>query len=191
MAALGPVTSLKNIKSDPVNTVIDHNMLSFLRFIGINSLFEDKDAIKLSTYRLCNIFKSLCNWVTNIIAGNGAKNDDFKRVLAYTSHYPAGAALKEFEHLGQNKVKDCFCKFDSEFEYRTDLIKDFKIGLFVGKEDKLATVEDNRKFYEKMVTYTNSIKFYKEYEDIGHLSFFVTTKKDLIDDIVNFINQIQ
>jgi len=65
-----------------------------------------------------------------------------------------------------------------------------KVCLFVGKDDRLATPADNL-ILKATLTKIGKLTWHKEYDNMGHLTFFVPKDFTYNNDIVNCLNEFE
>jgi lysosomal acid lipase/cholesteryl ester hydrolase len=184
--ALGPVTSMGNIGSSFVKTATDWKLDKVIGFLKINEILADSESVGKLQRVVCKYVGILCKGVLKAVSDAELHDNDMDRLLVYVSHFPSGTSTKCLKHFSNNIRNNVFADISGN-HYDLSLIKHFPIGLFVGENDKLATVEDNRKLKEILIK-NNSLKFYKEYEDVGHITFFLSKKNLFMDDILDFLN---
>jgi len=67
--------------------------------------------------------------------------------------------------------------------YDLNKIKNIPIALFVGADDRISTVTDNR-ILKDILENNQSLDFYNEYANTGHASFFISSSNNFINDIL-------
>jgi lysosomal acid lipase/cholesteryl ester hydrolase len=187
--ALGPVTSLKRINS------------SFARFAAerlidkISSLFKSQEILHNSASAdkfqdfVCNHMTVLCKSFFGRVSELNPDDNNLERMAVFVGHFPSGSSVKSLQHFAYLTKTGDFA--DPEFKpYPLEKVEDIPIGLFVGDNDRLATPEDNRKLGE--ILHANKcLKFYKEYDNMGHLTFFLNKDNEYIDDVLEFIEDLE
>ena len=90
------------------------------------------------------------------MADSNELDDDPEKVLIFLGHFPSGSSIKDLSHFAQLVRNQSFSQLDYGTSkniqiYGTtkppdyDLSKiQYKVCLFAGKDDRLATVDDNR-----------------------------------------------
>lgn len=183
MIALGPVTRIKDISSSIVKFIAEYSLDKIFNLLGIQEVFNSKQEINQFTKIVCDKFKYICNEALEIVSDRNVKNNDPDKFLVFASHFPSGTSSKNIIHFAKIIRDKKFEDFDGR-QYNLRLIIDFKIGLFVGKDDKLSSIEDSR-ILRKQLLESNSISFYKEYTNTGHATFFLNKDLEYIHDLLN------
>ena len=102
-------------------------------------------------------------------------------------HYAQVISDKRFQYYDYGKdLNEEYYNQDTPPEIPLDNISDFPVGLFVGKTDELATVEDNE-WLRDILDANGSLGAYNLY-GFGHISFYLA--KDMsyfTDDVIPFI----
>jgi pimeloyl-ACP methyl ester carboxylesterase len=186
--ALGPVTSMENVGSGLVKIVAESRVDKILEFLNINELLNNPEAVTKLQVTLCKYVDILCSGILNLIADLNPKYDDMDRFIVFISHFPSGSSLKSVQHFSQSIRKKNFAPYKSDSPYDLKNIKNIPIGLFVGRQDLLATVLDNRNLKAALES-NDVIKFYKEYDDMGHSTFFLSGTNHHVDDLLNFLEK--
>jgi len=186
--ALGPVTSLENLGSTFLKVAANSKLDKLLSFFGATELLGNSQALAKFQTRVCKMLKILCEGVINMLADSNPKVDDPQRFLVFVGHYPAGTSIKTLQHLGHLYREKGFMTLDGSKPYALNNIKGIPISLFVGKDDRLATVEDCKKL-RWTLEYNGALDFYKEYEDMGHLTFFVGKKNEHLKDMLTVLDK--
>jgi pimeloyl-ACP methyl ester carboxylesterase len=189
--AFGPVTTLNNVGSILLKILAESRIDLLLDKIGILELLDNPSAVtKLQTI-ICTHFGILCKDLLSLICDLDPKYDDMDRFIVLISHFPSGTSIKNIRHFSQLIRKKKFAPYDSDTPYDLTRLKDIPIALFVGNQDLLATVQDNRSLKENLSN-NNVIQFYKEYEGMGHASFFLSEKMphyhDFFDKQIRTLN---
>jgi pimeloyl-ACP methyl ester carboxylesterase len=195
--ALGPATSLSNLGSDPVKFMLNNNLPNFFTGILHEFIPVPQYTGKIASY-LCHHLMPVCDKIFTIFGDIHPSEEDRERFLVYLSRLPSSTSLKSLRHFDM-VFKSKFSHFDygehnhkiygqsTPLEYNLENIKDMKIGLIVGKQDKLSTVEDTR-LLRDFLEVNNALGFYKEYDKMGHHSFFYGSEMSWTDDVSNFLN---
>jgi pimeloyl-ACP methyl ester carboxylesterase len=188
-AALGPVTNLENVASGFVKFMADYKIDILLQSRNVHELFNNQDAVAKFQNVICKYAKFFCTGVLDMISDKNPKYNDMDRFQVWLNHYPSGSSSRSVQHLAESVRSKTFAPLDSKAEpYNIKNIKGIPIGLFVGNQDLLATIKDNRNL--KAALYSNDvIKFYKEYENFGHSSFFISEANPHLQDLINFLEK--
>jgi len=188
--ALGPVTNIKNVNQSFLNLLVDFKLDKVFSNLGIYELLRNSDSLNKLEKTLCTLITSICQGLLKLIADYDIKDDDLDRFIVFIAHFPSGSSTRSFLHFAQSIRYDNFASFEDMVPYDfSKASKKIPIALLVGKDDRLATVTDNRNL--KVILENNNIlNFYKEYDNTGHLSFFFSisniTTKDAIAKIQEF-----
>jgi hypothetical protein len=160
-AALGPVTNFENVASGFIKTVNDYKIDILLMARSYNELFSNPASLETFQGAFCNILKYFCKNFLNLIADSDPIYNDMDRFLVWIAHYPSGSSLQSVQHFFQSIRSKSFAPFEAiEAHYELKNIKNIPIGFFVGKQDLLATVEDNRKLKTALES-NDMVKFIK------------------------------
>lgn len=128
-------------------------------------------------------FEENKNLYKNILFNSLSSNAD--RIDVYLSHYPSGTSRQMLEHFKQIFEKKEFSKYDygylmnqtlySDYKaptYNLDNIKNVKILIYTGKDDKISNVKDVQ-WLKDTLNKNNVIVDYQEFENIGHSSLLI------------------
>lgn len=188
--AFGPVTNLHNVSSSFLQVVAKTRVDNLLLSLNIfNEFLPDAAAIEVLQKYVCKTFGFLCNGILDIISDANPNDNDPKRFLVFLTHYPSGASLQTIHHFAENIRNNIFAPIDSKIPYPLEKIKDIPICLFVGKDDRLATIADNRGLKEVLAK-NGSITFYKEYDDMGHATFFLSKTNEHVNDMLPILEKL-
>ena len=182
MIALGPVTALNRIDSSVLKVMAEKKIDSIFRFLNINEIFQSNESVNYFTKLICVKITSLCSGLLELLSDNNPDDDDSSKFLVYASHYPAGSSFKALRHFFKIIRHKGFIDYNLK-EYDLNRIENFQISMLVGKDDKLSTVLDNRQLRNKLLE-NNSLHFYKEYDNMGHATFFLNKNNIYIDDVI-------
>ncbi len=185
--ALGPVTNLANIGSTFIKVVASSQLDSLFNYLGIKELFESSASVTKIELLVCKTAGLFCNKLLQLISDENPKNDDKDRLLVFFGHFPSGSSLQSIHHYAEIVRAKKFQQLNNE-EYKLENITGVPIGLFVGNEDELATVQDNRILKTRLSA--DVLKFYKEYEDMGHSTFFLSKTNAYVPDLLAFVDYI-
>jgi lysosomal acid lipase/cholesteryl ester hydrolase len=186
--ALGPVVYMRNLGSVFLKIAAERNIDSFFEIIKINELLNTNASLQLLELLLCKNLGVLCEGLLDLISDSNINDDDKLRFLVFVGHFPSGSSTRSVRHFANNVRTGLFADHNMT-PYQIENIKDIPVGLFVGKDDRLATVLDNRKLKEEL-SKNNAISFYKEYDNMGHSTFFLNKNNDYIDDLLNFLDSL-
>jgi len=188
MIALGPVTNLENIKSSLILTMINLHLDLIIDLTGVTEVLPDKYAVSALEKFVCTNAPIICNKILEAFADDSTDDDDKDRFKVFIGHFPSGASYKSMKHFEQGIKNKSFASYGDNLPYDFSKIKNIKISLFVGGEDELATVKDNRIFKETLQK-NGLLSFYKEYPLSGHLSFFVSKGNDFMVDVIQKLKE--
>jgi pimeloyl-ACP methyl ester carboxylesterase len=188
--ALGPITNLNYLKSSFLQTMAEFRLDTVFSVLGINEILPSPDSVHKFSTLICEKIVSLCDGLLELLADSNPNVDDKERLLVFVSHFPSGASLKTLKHYARIIRNKKFLKFDKDEEYNFDNIRGIPIALLVGKDDKLSTVEDSRILRNKLLI-SNVLHFYKEYDNMGHATFFLNKSKDHLDDVLRCLTDFQ
>jgi pimeloyl-ACP methyl ester carboxylesterase len=183
--ALGPVTFMKNIGATFMKTAADYNLDSIFEFLRINELLTSTATLEQIQLILCKNVGIVCTGLLNMLADSNINDDDMDRFLVFVGHFPSGSSSRSLKHFASNVRNGLFADPTGQ-AYPVTSIKDIPIGLFVGNDDKLATVADNRELKD-ILNSNGTLKFYKEYEDMGHSTFFLSKTNKYVEDLFVFL----
>ena len=186
--ALGPVTNLKNIGSSFLKVVAKTNLDALFKIIGINELLDSNKSVEKLQLVICKNVGILCTGLLSLIADANVTDDDMDRFLVFVGHFPSGTSLQSLIHYADNIRNGWFVEYLNKAPYKLEEIRGIPIGMFVGKDDMLATVADNRIL--KDILDKDTLKFYKEYDNMGHATFFLSKTNSHIEDLIRFLDNI-
>lgn len=181
--ALGPVTNLKNVNSTLLKAMVDYRLDLLFSKLGINEMFQNTQSIMFLEKILCTNIGILCQGILQIISDFDVKDDDLDRFIVFLAHFPSGSSVNTFLHFAQSIRYDNFASLGDMVPYDFSKAGKIPIALMVGMDDRLATVADNRNLKVILEKY-NLLNFYREYENTGHLSFFISVSNIFMDDVV-------
>lgn len=183
MIALGPVSKMEHFDSFLVKQFSENQLEKLYDIFDIHEVFNSKEQINNVNKILCDLIPSFCGQALEMISDKSVTNNDNDKFLVWSCHYPSGTSSKNIAHFSQMVRDKAFENFNKE-PYLLDLIKDFSISMFVGKDDKLSTTEDSRKL-RNIFLQNNSLYFYKEYSNYGHSTFFLNKDYEYINDVLD------
>lgn len=183
--ALGPVTAMNNVKSSFVKVMAEYRIDSLFALLGINEILPSPESVNKFTSILCEKLLVLCDGMLELLSDSNFHDDDQERLLVFISHFPAGTSQQTLKHLASIIREKDFVRLDGK-KYHLENVK-IPVALFVGKDDKLATVEDNR-ILRNILLESNSLRFYKEYDNMGHATFFLNKNDEYLNDVLRCLN---
>ena len=177
IALLAPVAKLDD-QNLFFNIGAKYHLAEVLKKIWIYELFPWNYTQNKVWAWICDKLSFVCELGSMIFAGKHPEYENQEKYEVFFSHAPAGTSVKEFEAYTQIIRADKFIQWrssmdDPEVIYELEKIPaDINIGLFVGLEDELGNIESNR-WLKDQLSHLGSLKFYKEYEKMGHLTFML------------------
>lgn len=180
---LGPITKLNNIKSNFLKAVAEYGLDNLFKILGINEVFPSPSSVNKIGAIICENFFILCSGMLQMLSDNNLNNDDKDRFLVFVSHFPSGASLKTLNHFSLIYKQKEFLNINGKTKYDYFSKIDIPVSLFVGKEDKLSVPEDAREIRNNFWKNGN-LHFYREYENMGHATFFLTKSKEYLSDVL-------
>lgn len=180
---LGPITKLNNIKSTFLKAVAEYGLDNLFNILGINEVFPSPSSVNKLGAIICDNLYVLCSGMLQMLSDNNLNNDDKERFLVFISHFPSGASLKTLNHFSLIYKQKEFVNIKDKTKYDYFSKIEIPVSLFVGKEDKLSTPEGSREIRKNFWKYGN-LHFYREYENMGHATFFLTKSKDYLIDVL-------
>jgi pimeloyl-ACP methyl ester carboxylesterase len=188
--AFGPVTNLKNIGTGLLKVLAKTRLDDILsRFSTFDEFLPTKKASENLKNFVCGKLGLLCEGILSMLADANPKDDDLSRFLVFVSHFPSGTSLRTVHHFADNIRYDRFSQLDDNHTpYDLSKIKNLPISLFVGQNDLLATVSDNRVLKE-ILEKSNVLNFYKEYENMGHATFFLSKTNQHVNDAIPILEK--
>jgi pimeloyl-ACP methyl ester carboxylesterase len=198
--ALAPVARVSNMKSSFIKFLNGIKFHKLLKAASQNEVFPDNQMNNnFNSWMSLNI-PSLTNLALDMVSDENSKEiNNAERLGIYLSHYPAGTSLKSINHFIQNYRSKKFCYYDYKeeanmfiykqkepLEYDLNSIREFPIAMFAGAQDKLATLEDVRWLKDEL---GNNVIFYKEYDEMGHITFLMGKDVNWFDDVIKLINE--
>lgn len=181
--ALGPVTNLNNMSSKFLTIIAKTRLDEMLYFMGMREFLQSKKSVSEFSTILCDKLHIICSGILELISDADREDDDKEKFGVFLGHFPSGTSLKDLTHFAQAVRDKTFAHFDygttknvqiygveKPPSYDLSKIRN-KICLFVGKNDRLATVADNRIFKE-LLEKIGKLVWYQELDKMGHLTFF-------------------
>lgn len=186
--ALGPVTNLKNVNSEFLKAMIYFRLDYLFNKLGINEMFRNTKSVTYIEKILCTKIGILCQGVLQIISDFNIIDDDLDRFIVFLAHFPSGSSVNTFLHFAQSIRYDNFATLLDMVPYDFTKAGKIPIALMVGMDDRLATVADNRNL--KVILEENKLlNFYREYENTGHLSFFISISNIFMNDVIQKVQE--
>jgi pimeloyl-ACP methyl ester carboxylesterase len=186
--ALGPVAFMNNINSTFLKIAAERNIDSILEVFNINELLSSGSSLEMLHHFLCKQITILCEDLMDLLTDTNIYDDNLDRFLVLAAHYPSGSSTRSIRHFSNNIRSGLFADRNL-VSYHIENVKDIPIGLFVGKDDRLATVLDNRKLMEELGK-NGSVRFYKEYDNVGHSTFILNKDNGYINDVLDFLETL-
>lgn len=188
--AFGPVTKLHNCGSTFLKIVASTHLDELLTRLDIfHEFLPSLPALQAFENFTCKNLGFFCTGLLKLLADANIEDDDMDRFKVFIGHFPSGASLRTLNHFADNIRNNRFTQLDANrTPYDLSKIKNIPIGLFVGGHDLLATVTDNRLFKE-VLTGNGSLDFYKEYEHMGHSTFFLGKTMEHVNDAIAMLEK--
>lgn len=188
--AFGPVTNLNNITSNFLKLIAATRLDNLLSTLNVfNEFLPNATAEVYFQKFVCKTFGFLCEGILDILSDSNPDDNDEKRFLVFLTHFPSGASLRTIHHFAENIRNNFFGPIDSKTPYPIEQITGVPISFFVGKDDRLATVADNRILRDRL-SKNNVIEFYKEYNDMGHATFFLSKTNEHVNDMLPILDRL-
>lgn len=187
MIALGPAVFLGNYKSNEVKLAFELGLVRTYELLGIHEVFPMRDS-KVSKL-ICRLYIFLCNKGLQYLSDSHPKEDNNQdRMDVYYSHLPSGSSLKSIKHFKKLIDTRRFIRYDNNEDYPLDKIN-VPLYIHIGQHDLMVVPQDGQVFRD----YLNKeyVKFYNEYDHLGHLGFVLTNGKDnLLQNVLKNIEDI-
>lgn len=182
IVALGPAAFVGNAKSGVVYFFAKARIDKALELLRFTEILSSPESANPFTSWVCKTFKVICNGVLDLIGDDDPQDNNQERIKVWYSHYPSGASLKSFRHFADNLREKRFMDYATQVDYPLENVS-VPISIHVGEGDLLADVEDVRILKSKLRP--EIVTFYKEYPNMGHMTFFMTKGLDsYIGDVV-------
>ncbi len=205
--ALGPVTNISNLGSDILSKITHLNIDKFLMKFGLLNEFMpfSKRSQQIQNF-ICSSFgrkeipSSFCYKVLEKLSDPEPDVNDPVGFMNYIRTYSGGSSLKSMHHFSEIIRNKSFYNINNNYEikekndntdpspYELDKIKHNGISLLIGKDDLLATVDDNRNLKSLLENNDLKLKFYKEYDKMGHLTFLTSRTDEYIKDVLSILS---
>jgi gastric triacylglycerol lipase len=187
--ALGPVTRLHEIGSSFVKITAQTRLDSLLVTVDMfNEFLPNIQALSEFQKFVCGKFGFFCTGILSLLADSDPKNDDIDRFQVFISHFPSGASLRSLHHFAEIIRNNNFAQIEGN-PYALQNIKNIPISLFVGKNDLLASPEDNR-VLKNILSKNGVLEFYKEYDNMGHCTFFISKENNHMNDLLSILDRL-
>jgi len=198
--ALGPAATLANMGSTFLQFVVKTKFDVLLYYAGLNEFAPSHPAIGKLYSWVCDTFHLVCDSLLELVADSNAEDDDPEKFPVFMGHFPSGTSTKDLTHFAQNVRNKVFAQYDygatknmqvygqiTAPNYDLSKIQN-KVCLFVGNDDRLATPTDSRILNQTLAN-AGASHFYKEYDHMGHLTFFLAKDFTYNNDIMSCIDQ--
>lgn len=205
--ALAPVVLPRHI-SDPMiaRLAADTGLVKATTFLGINELMpgacSSSSFVKWMQNKFCQIASSFCGIFLGFTDDNPWYNNG-AITGQIANHFPSGSSLKSIMHFRQliNRQDSEIAKF-VHYDYGTEDNKkryggnsyppEYNLGnikipvrMYLGKQDKLATVSDNMVLAGVLKQLNKDIKVY-QFDNCGHSTFlWAKDFSKIFNDILN------
>jgi lysosomal acid lipase/cholesteryl ester hydrolase len=187
--AFGPVSYMGNVTSIFLTSLAKLRLDNLLITFGIfNEFLSDPQAAYKFQAWVCTHVQILCTSILDVFSDVSSNDDDLVRFLVFISHFPSGTSLKSIHHFAQNIRNGGFADLKNDKPYPLKNISGVPISLFVGKDDRLATVADNKLLKEVLMT-NNVLAFHKDYDSMGHLTFFLSKTNEHVNDMLPLLEK--
>jgi len=186
--ALGPVAFMEYVSSKLIRDSLFFHLDYIFTKAGFVEMLPNVSAVSTFEKFICVHTPYLCNMALEAFADDNTDDDDKDRFLVFLNHFPSGSSMKCLTHYAQSIKTKTFATFGDMVPYDFTKVKNMKIALFVGGQDELATVKDNR-FFKTVLQKNGLLDFYKEYEKMGHLSYFVSIGNEYMVDFVEKVKE--
>jgi len=199
---LGPATSMANMGSTFLSLVARSKLDVLMQYLGVNEFLPSSASVSNLIVWLCDVLQVVCDGILEMLADSNAEDDDPEKFPVFLGHFPSGTSSKDLTHFAQNTRSKLFAQYDYGTEKNMELYKQptppeydltkiqNKVCLFVGKDDRLATPADNRIFNETLKKIGMST-WYKEYDNMGHLTFFLPKDFSYNNDLMNCMKEFE
>jgi len=197
--ALGPAASLANMGSTFLKFVAKTKFDVLLYYAGVNEFVPSRSIVNKFYSWVCDTFHLVCNSLLEMLADSNAQDDDQETFPVFMGHFPSGTSVKDLTHFAQNVRSKVFAQYDygatknmqlynqnTAPEYDLSKIQN-KVCLFVGKDDILATPTDSR-ILNQTLTKAGMSHWYNEYDNMGHITFFLPKDFTYNNDLKNCIH---
>jgi lysosomal acid lipase/cholesteryl ester hydrolase len=187
--ALGPISKIKHFSSFILKQFSNNKIEKVFDIFKIKEVFTTKHPVNNINKIMCDIIPSICEEALEMISDKSIKNNDSDKFLVWASHYPSGTSSKNIAHFSKILRDKQFEDFNG-VPYDLTKITKIPIAMFVGKDDKLSTVEDSRELRNLLIK-SGALIFYKEYDKFGHSTFFLNKDNEYINDVKWVLNTVK
>jgi len=193
VALWAPVSNMEH-SNNIMKLVYSSYVFLAMDFLGLSELFPYDPALCSFTSVLCKLNPAICNLGLALITDVNPYYDNQERLEVLMAHYPVGTSILSIMHMTEMHVNKAFVKHRKTVlhevdTYNLDNIDDsVPIALFIGKNDQLVVPKD-AEWLAGVLTKNGALKWYKEYDYMGHITFVIPSKKvqQFLTDTVNFI----
>ena len=193
--AQSPVTSITHTTSKVLSSAAYIDLPKKADELGIHNLLPFTTPMAKSMAAICKLIPLLCNFGVEMVADDEPLFDNQDRMPVFLSHYPSGSSSKNYEHIMQ-LVSYGFVRYrykntdPLQFYNITKIPKSVNIALLAGKADKLACPHDSKNL-KNILERVGNLKFYREYDHMGHLTFLIPTEEtmDFATDTLLFLQK--
>ena len=190
-----PIYDMRHTTSVPLIIASYIDLFLLLEKLNIRGILQHSKTMA-HVFVLLSKIEWFKNFGIHLVADYYAASVKEERSEVLFSHYPSGSSSKNFRHIMQ-LIKYGFVKYreklSDKLEYydMSKIPKDISMALMVGTADRLATVTDTRALKSLLLNNSVNLKFYKEYQDLGHLSVLVPndTLLQYTYDTVRFLKE--
>lgn len=189
MVALGPAVFLDHIESKPMKLALHSGIEKVFKAFGIHDILGSPENTNPLTKVVCTLNKHICDLILKTLADRlPGKDDNQHRIKVFFSHFPSGSSVNSLLHLKKISLTKKFIQFKTDDVYPLEKIN-VPIYIHVGKDDLLVSTLDGEKFRDHLNP--EFMKFYKEHDHMGHLTFFMTKgEDDYIKDVLSNVDEI-
>ena len=107
--------------------------------------------------QFCNMLPLMCS-VLETYTESYSQNDDRMSYMNYMGYYPQSSPLRSLMHFAQIMLQDRFQVYRHAYmsgnfegvEIEVDKADKVPVGIFVGKHDTFASVDDSRELRDKL-----------------------------------------
>ena len=190
---------MRAVKSTFVKGLAIFNAPVLARILGINEFLPHLPNINKYLAATCMVIPSVCEWVVELLGDAEADSFHSERFDVFMANYPCGASSKSFEHLAQMVRTGRFMYFDYGEKRNLELygqletpsinlqkISKVPIGLIVGRNDLLSTVEDAN--WLRNTLQPEVLQMFRETNN-GHAGFLMSKDMGFLEDIISFVRR--
>lgn len=193
--ALAPAVFIGKTKSGLSKTGLTMlaGMMNFFK-MGNKGMFDDqsKTALigKMVNFNGTN-FPGGQEFSLRFISDTKKSKNNSERMAVYFSKYPNPSSTKDIKLFDKMFKTDEFKNYEDENNVQDYPLKSFNVKTYikVGKEDMLVPPEGGQKLRSSLND--NIIMEYKEYDNMGHISFFMHDgSSTYLQDVINDVKKI-